>query len=145
MRSAFIAPTLAIIGLHASVSQACEPPPPNAVAAPSQAEIDAGASRTFADADYIAEVVVLRSPRFQRIGERRPPPAGVLRVIAVIKGSPPETLLLPLADPCLAFFQKIGERLVVSSYRVGSQPQPIADIAVQSLRRRKIGKWENVR
>jgi hypothetical protein len=73
------------------------------------------------------------------------PQPGLLRVTRVIKGSAPGTLLVPLPDPCLFFFQKVGERLIVSSPSTKQQASPLSRGIVESLRRRKIGKWDNVR
>ncbi|NIJ22412.1 hypothetical protein FHS95_004127 [Sphingomonas naasensis] len=111
----------------------------------SRARIDAAAVKTFAEARYVAQVVVLRAPRPRLLAEKVAPPPGLLRVTAVIKGTVPATLTVPLPDPCLAYFQKVGARLIVSARSSREQPVPMLAVTVDSLRRRKLGEWRHLR
>ena len=117
-------------------------PSTSQLAPPTQAEIDRTAKRNYENADFIAQVTVLRSPRFRRNTDRSDPPAGLLRVDAAVKGSPPRFIRVPLADPCLLYFQTVGERVVVSSRN--GYPSTLADVTIASLRRMKLGDWRNV-
>jgi len=144
MRNLVLASVLAIGG-QIGFAEACEPSPRGVRVAPPQGEIDAAASSQYDQAIYIAEVIVVRSPRPQWRWERKPPPPGLLRVVTKVKGSPPATLLLPLPDPCMLDFQKVGERLFVVSLYRGMQPSPLPSIVIDSLKQRKIGTWSNVR
>lgn len=131
--------------LQPAVSLACSPPPPGFIApTPSQAQIDANAVQMFRDADFIAEVVVERAPRFRLRHETRPPPPGRLRVVGAVKGNPPPIIEAPVADPCLLYFQNLDERIVVSG---GDDRGPVMvdDVIVRSLRSLNLGDWSSER
>lgn len=121
---------------------ACSPPPLVAPE-PSEAMVDESALQLFRDADYLAEIVVERSPRFRLRNESRPPPPGRLRVVNVIKGAPPSIVIVPMADPCLTYFQIRGERLIVAYSR--NYPITLTERQAASLRRRGFGDWSRVR
>lgn len=141
--------SLLVVGIAAGlalpgVTFACSPPPPGYVApVTSQAQVDAAARETFRQIDFIAQVVVERSPRLQLLNERTSPPPGRLRVIAAVKGSPPTLLELPSPDPCLFYFQTVGERLIVLG-RYPNQPRVMPQVQVLSLRRQRLGNWFRV-
>src|SRR5687767_9334779 len=102
----------AILLVPATQAEACSRNPrASSVRPASQAAIDQAARQVFGNAEFVAQVTVLRSPRFRTNRDNGPPPPGLLRVDAVIKGAPPRTISLPLADPCLLYFQRVGERL----------------------------------
>jgi hypothetical protein len=129
-----------------STAQACLPVPRPASLPkpPSQSVIDRNARRAFTEAEYVAEVLVLRPPRFRWNSDTRQPLPGLLQVQKVMKGKPPRVIFVPLADPCLLHFQKAGERVVVAG-RTHDQPSPVGEWFVASLKRQHIGPWRTVR
>ncbi|WP_339914607.1 hypothetical protein [uncultured Brevundimonas sp.] len=120
---------------------ACSPPA-FVAPEPSQATVDEVAFRIFQDSDYLAEVIVERSPRFRLRNESGSPPPGRLRVVNVIKGAPP-SIIIVMADPCLAYFQTRGERLIVAHSR--NYPLTMTERQAASLRRRGLGDWSRIR
>jgi hypothetical protein len=121
-----------------SSARACSPPPPGYIAPiPDQTAIDRSVRMIFKTASYIAQVVVITRPGG--------PVPGRLRVIATIKGRPPNTISVPLPDPCFFYFQVAGQRWIVSSGPAQTQPNPLSEKAVASLRRQGLGRWTDVR
>ena len=143
IRSVLLAATLALIVGVPTSALACTPPPfppPE----PTQAVVDDGALRWFREADYVAEIIVERSPRYRRNGEAGPPPPGRLRVVNVIKGEAPAVIIVPLQDVCGFYFMRPGVRWIVA-VSGGNAPQPLTERQAASLRRRGLGDWSGVR
>ncbi|MFN3558520.1 MAG: hypothetical protein ACK4UQ_04455 [Brevundimonas sp.] len=135
------------VGLALSISLptsalACSPlpfPQPE----PTQAVVDDGALRWFREADYVAEIIVERSPRHRRNDDAGPPPPGRLRVVNVIKGEAPAVIIVPLPDICEFYFMMPSVRWIVA-VSGGNAPQPLTEGQVASLRRRGFGDWAGV-
>lgn len=144
MRGSFLLATgIALIVGFPAASLACSPPP-FPPSEPTQAVVDDGALRWFREADYVAEIIVERSPRHRRNDDAGPPPPGRLRVVNVIKGDAPTVIILPLPDVCEFYFMRSGERWIVAVSDENA-PQPLTERQVASLRRRSLGDWSGVR
>ena len=127
-----------------SRAEACMPPLSATAARVSRATINKSADRIFAEANYVAEVIVVRSPRFRLLDDKSEPPPGLLRVTAIIKGIPPPLLSVPRPDPCLLYFGRVGERWIVFARSRSAFPLPLGPQVVASLRHRNIGHWSDV-
>ena len=141
-RSFLLATGIALIVGFPAVALACTPPPfppPE----PTQAFVDESALRSFSEADYVAEIVVERAPRYRRNDEAGPPPPGRLRVVNVIKGDAPAVIIVPLPDICEFYFMGPGVRWIVA-VSGGNAPQPLTEGQVASLHRRGLGDWAGV-
>ena len=123
---------------------ACTPPPPPHVKPAPHSVVDRAVRRLFAEAEYVAEVKVLRPPGFRHIGENAEPSPGLLEVRRAIKGAPANLIQIPLPDPCALYFRRVGQIMIVSR-APNNQPMPLDERVVASMRRQHLGRWPKAR
>ena len=125
---------IAFISLVSTEADACSiDPSAGEPQRPAQAVIDAVARSLFREAIYIAEVEVVSRPN-------GPSDPGQLRLLATIKGNAPELIIVPLPDPCRFNFATIGDREFVSYGKGDSQPEPVQDDIIESIRRQRLAE-----
>lgn len=132
---------------YATGAQACSPPPAKKLEAPkrSRVEMEAVARKLYREAAYIAKVVVERSPRFKTNRDTKPPAPGLLRVVAVMKGHPPQGIEVPSPDPCSLYFMRTGTTWYVMGTKSDRYPRPLASVTIALLRKQKVGEFRKVR
>lgn len=115
---------LSIMGL--TPSYACTSPsqPKNRSTTIDMARVRYDADRLLRGAESVVVATVIRPPRPRRRSDVETPPPGLLKVDEVLKGRAPKIVQIHRTDPCLIYFQKIGETGIVTLRKNGNLYYP---------------------